>query len=110
MISKEIVPVETFITSDVTNHALALQKRYFRMYGSYISAVRMQKHFARRIKHYRLDAQTVQELLQRQDAAYKKFFKHENRRPTKFRRSADFTSFVFKQNGYKLYGNEFIVN
>lgn len=94
----------------VWNHALALQKRYFRMYGSYISAVRMQKHFARRIIRYRLDAQTVQELLQRQDAAYKKFFKRENRRPPKFRRSADFTSFVFKQNGYKLYGNEFIIN
>ena len=94
----------------VWNHALALQKRYYRLYGFYISAVRMQKHFARRIKRFRLHSQTVQELLQRQDAAYKKFFRHENRRPPKFRRSADFTSFVFKQNGYKLYGNEFIIN
>ncbi|MBQ8698668.1 MAG: transposase, partial [Schwartzia sp.] len=32
------------------------------------------------------------------------------RRPPKFRRAEDFTSFVFKQGGYKLYGNEFIVN
>lgn len=94
----------------VWNHALALQKRYYKLYGFYITATRMQKHFARHVKRCRLDAQTVQELLQRQDAAYRKFFKHENRRPPKFRRSADFTSFVFKQSGYKLYGNELIIN
>ena len=94
----------------VWNHALALQKRYYKLYNSYISAVRMQKHFAKRIKPYRLHSQTVQELLQRQDAAYKAFFKKTTRRPPKFRRSCDFTSFVFKQGGYKLYGNEFVVN
>ena len=94
----------------VWNHALALQKRYYKLYNSYISAVRMQKHFAKRIKPYRLHSQTVQELLQRQDAAYKAFFKKTTRRPPKFRRSCDFTSFVFKQGGYKLYGNEFIIN
>ena len=79
----------------VWNHALALQKRYYRLCGSYISAVRMQKHFARHVKRCRLDAQTVQELLQRQKAAYKKFFKHENRRPPKFRRARDFSSIAF---------------
>ena len=94
----------------VWNHALALQRRYYRLYDSYISAVRMQKHFAKRIKRHRLDAQTVQELLQRQDAAFKSFFKHVTRRPPKFRKAEDFTSFVFKQTGYKLYGNEFIIN
>lgn len=94
----------------VWNHALALQKRYYRLYGSYVNAVQMQKHFARRIRRRRLDAQTVQELLQRQDAAYKAFFKKHTHRPPKFRRSSDFTSFVFKQNGYRFYGNEFIIN
>lgn len=43
----------------VWNHALALQKRYYRLYSSYVSAVRMQKHFARHVKRFRLDAQTV---------------------------------------------------
>lgn len=94
----------------VWNHALALQKRYYRLYGSYIPCIRMQKHFARRIKPSRLHSQTVQEILQRQDAAYKAFFKHTTRRPPKFRRAVDFTSFVFKQGGYKLYGNEFVIN
>lgn len=94
----------------VWNHALALQKRHYRLYDSYISVVRMQKHFAKRIKPHRLHSQTVQELLQRQDLAYKAFFRKQTRRPPKFRRSVDLTSFVFKQGGYKLYGNEFIIN
>ena len=100
----------------VWNHALALQKRYYSLavrFGwekTYIDAVRMQKHFAKRVARTRLDAQTVQELLQRQDASFKSFFRHVTRRPPKFRRAEEFTSFVFKQYGFKLYGNEFIVN
>ena len=33
----------------VWNHALAMQKRYYRLYGKYINTNRMQKHFAKRI-------------------------------------------------------------
>lgn len=100
----------------VWNHALALQKRYFRIAKAcgwnrkYISSVDMQKHFARRIARKRLNSQTVQEILQRQDASFKLFFNHMTHRPPKFREAKDFSSFVFKQAGYKLYGNEFIIN
>ena len=100
----------------VWNHALALQKRYYSLAKSlawdrsYINAAQMQKHFAKRIARKRLDAQTVQELLQRQDAAFRKFFRHENRRPPKFRKAKEFSSFVFKQTGYKLFGNELVIN
>ena len=100
----------------VWNHALELQRRYYSLaktFGwskTYIGLYEMQRHQAKRIRRKRLDAQTVQELLERLDAAYRKFFRHENRRPPKFRRAEDFTSFVFKQNGFKLYGNEFVIN
>ncbi len=100
----------------VWNHAICLQRRYYSLaktFGwktSYISCARMQKHFAKRIVRKRLDAQTVQELLQRLDIAYKLFFRHVTRRPPKYRRADDLSSFVFKQTGYKLYGNEFIIN
>ena len=30
----------------VWNHALALQKRYYQLYGNYVSCAAMQKHFA----------------------------------------------------------------
>ena len=116
--SKKFTALEHMMSeaSFVWNHALALQKRYYSLaktFGwdiKYVSCARMQAHFAKHIKRTRLDAQTVQELLQRLDASYRLFFKHIPKRPPKFRKAKDFTSFVFKQNGYKLYGNEFIIN
>ena len=82
----------------VWNHALELQRRYYSLaktFGwskTYISLYEMQRHQARRIRRKRLDAQTVQELLERLDTAYKKFFRHENRRPPKFRSAGPKTS------------------
>ena len=100
----------------VWNHALGLQRRYYslaKLYGwkySHVSSARMQKHFAKRIRPTRLHSQTVQEILQRQELAFAAFFRGTVRRPPKFRRAEDFSSFVFKQGGYRLYGNEFIIN
>ena len=34
----------------VWNHALALQRRYYKLFGKYISVGKMKKHFAKRIK------------------------------------------------------------
>lgn len=99
----------------VWNHSLALQKRYYSLaktFGwnvKFINKARMQAHFAKRIARTRLGAQTVQEILQRQDDTFRLFFQHTNKRPPKFRKAKDFTSFVFKQDGFKLYGNEFII-
>lgn len=94
----------------VWNHALALQKRYYVLYGKYIGPIRMQKHFAKRIARTRLHSQTVQEILQRLDLSYNQFFKHLSRRPPKFRRTCDFSSIVYKQGGFKLNGNVLVIN
>lgn len=94
----------------VWNHALALQKRYYSLYGKYIDATQMQKHFAKRIARTRLHSQSVQEILQRLDLSYKRFFKHLSRRPPKFRNALDFSSIVYKQGGFKLNGNVLVVN
>lgn len=96
--------------SYVWNRALALQRRYYRVFGMYISCSRMKAHFAKRSRRILLHSQTVQEVLERLDESYKRFFLHLNRRPPKFRRASDFRSIVFKQGGYKLYGNEIIIN
>lgn len=96
--------------SFVWNHALALQKRYYSLYGKYVTKNAMQKHFAKRIKRHLLGAQTVQELLQRLDEAYKRFFKKLAKRPPKFKKARDFTSFVFKQDGFTLNGNVITIN
>lgn len=94
----------------VWNHALALQKRYYRLFGKYIDIVLMRKHFAKRINRNLLHSQTVQEVLVRLDDAYLRFFKHLAARPPKFRRAKDFSSFVFRQGGYSLNGNVLTIN
>lgn len=94
----------------VWNHALALQKRYYRLYHKYIGRNRVQAHFAKRISRNLLHSQSVQEILERLDDAYKRFFKHLAARPPKFRRAKDFSSIVFKQGGYSLNGNVLTIN
>lgn len=49
--------------SFVWNHALALQKRYYSLFGKYISKNAMQKHYAKRIKRTLLHSQTTQEII-----------------------------------------------
>lgn len=94
----------------VWNHALALQKRYYALYHKYIGIGAIKSHFAKRFKRCLLHSQTVQEILERLDTSYQRFFSHKAKRPPKFKRAKDFSSFVFKQSGFKLSGNRFTVN
>lgn len=94
----------------VWNHALALQKRYYKLYGKYISATKMQKHFSKRIKRTYLHSQSLQEVLQRLDTAYNRFFKRTSKRPPRFKKHSDFHSFCYKQGGFTLCGNVLHIN
>ena len=64
----------------IWNHVTALQKRYYRIYGGYISTNKMQKHIAKiRKKNFfwkKLNSQSVQEICQRHDQSYQEFFKY----------------------------------
>ena len=94
----------------VWNHALALQKRYYRLYKKYISKVRMQSHFAKRISRHLLHSQSTQEILERLDNSYQRFFEHNALRPPKFKKAKQFSSFLFKQGGFSLNGNRVRIN
>ena len=94
----------------VWNHALALQKRYYSLFGKYVSCSKMKAHFAKRISRRLLHSQSAQEILERLDIGYKRFFDHLSRRPPKFRKARDFSSIVYKQGGFKLNGNVLVVN
>ena len=94
----------------VWNHALALQKRYYALFKQFIPCNALKKHFSKRIKRTYLHSQTVQEIIERLDLAYKRFFKRLAKRPPKFKRRADFESFAFKQGGFLLDGNTFRIN
>lgn len=94
----------------VWNHALALQKRYYRLYHKYISRFDMYKHYSKRIKPNLLICCTTREILDRLDIAYVHFFGHKAKRPPKFKKASDFSSFAFTCAGYSLYGNELVIN
>ena len=94
----------------VWNHALALQKRYYRLYHKYIGICKMRAHFAKRVHRNLLHSQTTQEIIDRLDIAYQRFFKHFAKRPPKFKKAKDLTSFVFRQGGYSLNGNVLTIN
>ena len=99
----------------VWNHSLALQKRYYRIYGKYIDKVKMKKHFAKRIcKRLKLlHSWTIQEVIDRLDDAYQRFFKKLAKRPPKFKKPENFCSLVFRGasgvGGYILNGNTLLI-
>ena len=94
----------------VWNHCLALQRRYYSLYGKYVNSNRMKTFFAKHYKMQRLHSQSVQEVIERLDLAYRRFFDKVSKRPPKFKRAADFSSIVFKQGGFKVKGNRFTIN
>ena len=92
------------------NHALSLQKRYYSLYSKFIDKNKLQKHFAKRIKRTLLHSQTVQDIIQRLDESYKRFFKKLAKRPPKFKRHSQFSSFKYKQGGFTINGNAIALN
>ena len=110
--SKNIIWIDRMLSECcfVWNHALALQKKYYSLYHKYIGINKLRKHFAKRIKRNLLHSQTVQEVLDRIDESYKRFFKHIAKRPPKFKRKENFNSFVFRQGGFSFNGNTVRIN
>ena len=90
------------------NHALALQKRYYKMYGKYISVYRMKLHFTKMWTRYHIGSQSLQDILERLDKAYQAFFKHVVKRPPKFKKHKQQKSFTYKQCGYKFTGGNHV--
>jgi putative transposase len=103
------------IAGQICNHITALQRRYHRMYGGYINKYRMMKHIAklhngRRPEWRLLGSQAVQQIVERHDAAYRRFFAwartKQGRRvsPPRFRKAKRYPSFTLKQSGWKYLG------
>lgn len=92
------------------NHALAMQKRYYALFKKYIDKNKLRNWFVRRYKRTYLGSQVRNEIIERLDLAYNRFFKKTAKRPPKFKSADDFASIVYSQAGYKIYGNELILN
>ena len=87
----------------VWNHALALQKRYYRLYGGYVSKNDMSKHFTKRYTRKYLHVHAMQDVIYRQDYGYKRYFNKVSSRPPKFKKPSCYTSITLSENHSKAY-------
>lgn len=94
----------------IWNHCLALQKRYYRLTGKYIQPEQMKAHIAKlrrevaRFEYWQEQgSQAVQDIIERQDKAWQRFFAIKGGRP-RFQKVKKYRSFTLKQAGWKLLG------
>lgn len=98
------------------NHCIALHRRYYRLTGKHIDKARLQHHLAR-IKYrqrwipicHGLDAQAMQNVVERIHNAYRLFFgnlkRHVKTSPPSFKKVRKYSSFTLKQHNYEFDGN-----
>jgi len=100
-----------FVASTIWNHFVALQRRYYCLKGKYISLEEMNQHVLKLRKKKRfalwqdLHSQACQNVCQRVDDGYQRFFAGLAKHPPKFRKAKKYRSFIFPQKGYKVEGN-----
>jgi len=106
-------------TGILYNHCIALHKKYYKLYGKYLDKNKLQKHIKKlrnsnieRFKYLKvIPSQSVQDITERIDKAYKLFFKLHKKKikcsPPSFKKVKKYKSFTLKQAGYKfLEGNK----
>ncbi|AEN74779.1 transposase, IS605 OrfB family (plasmid) [Rhodothermus marinus SG0.5JP17-172] len=96
------------VAASIWNHSVALTRRYYRIYGKYPGANRLMKHIARlrRRNPYwqKLGSQAVQDVIQRLDRAYWRFFSDPKAGRPRFKKRERYSSFTLKQAGWKYPG------
>jgi putative transposase len=109
------------IAGIIWNHMVALQRRYYQLTSGYISRTSMQRHLAklrRRSPRFRfwelVGSQAVQELAERHDKAYQRFFAYKrgegprHGRPS-FKKVKKYSSLTLKQAGWRYEGGNRVV-
>lgn len=99
----------------IYNHAIALHKRYYRMYHKSLSMYRLQSHLLKlRKSSYSqwkiIGSQSVQQICERINNGYKNFFNRTAKHLPTFKNWRKYRSVTFKQAGYTLNGNVLTVN
>ena len=103
------------IAAEIWNHCIALHRRYYRMYGKFLSANRLKVFLAKLKKrskyaHWKqLGSQAIQDIPERINRSYEAFFdrvkskKHGRKSPPKFCKRSNYSSFRLKQAGYRFH-------
>jgi len=96
------------VSGIIWNHITALRKRYYRRFHTHLSSNELQKHTSHlRMKTKRfafwkmVGSQALQDICQRHDAAYTRFFNKDGGLP-RFKKVKKYTSFTLKKAGWKL--------
>ena len=100
------------LSAIIWNHCIALHRRFYKLFHKYLKPNVLKKHLTKlkKLNKYNyikeLDAQSVQDIVERIDLAYQKFFKdYKNKKKCsipKFKKIRKYKSFTLKQNGYKF--------
>lgn len=106
------------VAAAIWNHCIALHRRYYRLYGKHLSSARLQLHITKLKKRPAfafwndLGSQAIQDIAQRIDRAYRRFFDSVKARktgqkvsrvsPPGFKKRLKYRSFTLKQAGYKF--------
>ncbi len=92
----------------IWNHITALQKRYYRVFGKHVSEKRMKAQLSKlrmrtdRYGYWRtLGSQAVQDVCERHERAYQRFFEGKGGLP-RFKKVKQYKSITLKQAGWKL--------
>ena len=113
----------TNIAGNIYNHCIALHKKYYKLFGKHLNKFQLQKHLTKLKKRDKysywksLGSQAIQELTERIEEGYQKFFKWVTKKsqvksgiPT-FKKSLEYPSFKMKGYvGYKLNNNRITIN
>ena len=91
---------------DVHNHFLALENRYYRIYGTYAGRYRLQPHLTKLLKRTKkhwawIPRDTLDAVIIRLHLAWERFFKIPRTGKPKYKRKGRYRSAKF-QTGYKL--------
>jgi putative transposase len=120
------------IAGNIWNHCIALHKRYYGLYGKHLKANDLKIHITKlknpkELKKHeglkkpnkyafwnKLGSQAIQDVVERIDRAYTKFFSDRKRgirsSPPKFRKVRRYSSITLKQAGWKLLeGNRLLI-
>jgi putative transposase len=104
------------VSGCIYNHCIALHKRYYRLFGKSLNKFQLQKHLTKlkKIERYKfwtkIGSQAIQNITERIDEGYKKFYKKQGGLPT-FKKVKKYKSFTLKGKiGYKINHNVFSLN
>ncbi|MCS4176060.1 putative transposase [Salinibacter ruber] len=97
------------LASKVWNHFVALTRRYYEIYGEYPGYYALKKHLTKLKQRdkghwYDLNSQALQNVIERLDQAYQRFFEIDSAGRPGFKKCKKYTSFTLTQTGWKLFG------